>query len=108
MKDCAEPVDEIGEKVIFGVSLTSLTRTREPLEGCLEEKEMVSSCVGVKVGGMMAEGSREADLSESMSAIVISWCRRWRSFGRNNVRIHGAQVPKTFGLFCCVYLFVCC
>jgi hypothetical protein len=42
VKDCAIPEFDV-EKVTLGFSLTSLTRTREPLDGDFEGNEMVRS-----------------------------------------------------------------
>lgn len=56
VKDCAEAESEVAEKVILGVSFTSLTRTSEPLVGDLEGNETWRSYVGLKFAEMIGEG----------------------------------------------------
>ena len=69
-------VQEVEVNVILGWVATSLTRTKEPFEGDLEGKVMFREQLGVKVEGMIGEGSREADLRLSMNAVVaIVDCR---------------------------------
>ena len=75
MKDCALAVLAAGEKETVGLSLTSLTRTREPFVGDFEGKETLRAKLGVKLAGMIVEGRREADLRESMrDAVAMLSC----------------------------------
>lgn len=74
MKDCALAVSVTEEKVTVGLSLTSLTRTREPLDGDFEGKETLRAMLGVKLAGMMEEGRREADFRESRRDTVDMMC----------------------------------
>lgn len=70
MKDWALAESAFEEKETLGLSLTSLTRTKDPFDGFFDGKETLRATLGAKLVGMIGEGRREADFRESMRDMV--------------------------------------